>query len=99
MNVINVGGNILSDYTGSGTSGMAGTGVFNQTGGSVGSLDPSGNGANNCVGLMVGGNWSGTPYSYGTAAAGPVFNASSSGTYTLGNANGTVRRSWSAAAR
>ena len=37
---------------------------------------------------MVGGNWC-HPGSYGTAAAGPVFNASSVGTYTLGSTNGT----------
>ena len=68
----------------------AGTGVFTQVGGSVGSFGSSG--SNNAVGLMVGGNWSGgrsrTPLS-----------CSAVGTYTLGNANGTGRHCSSAASR
>ena len=86
VNVINVGGNLLG-YNGNGAvSLMAGTGVFNQTGGSVGSIGTLG-GASNTVGVMVGGNWTSSPGNYNTAN-GPAFYASSVGSYTLGAASG-----------
>ena len=56
----------------------AGTGVFTQTGGVVGSTG--------AVGLSVGGNWTGgngQSYTLGQ------YSSTSSGVYTLGNANGT----------
>ena len=75
VNAIFVGANQLAS-----PSFQAGTGVFNQTGGSIGSLSPSGSGA---VGLAVGGNFTGSTY-----PAGSPFTSSSSGNYTLGTANG-----------
>ena len=81
----------------------AGTGVFTQTGGSVGSLGSGG--VNNAVGLSVGGNWtSGITTVTVTAslashhAAFPYI-SSAVGTFTLGNTNGTARRSSSAASK
>ena len=70
----------------------AGTGVFVQTGGSVGITGVTGTKA---VGLAVGGNWMGTDAHNPTS-----FNTSAVGTYTLGNADGWARgRSWSAASK
>ena len=88
VNAIFVGGNesAYDAYNGAVTL-MAGTGVFTQTGGSVGSIGTPG-GANNTVGVMVGGNWSSYPGN-SNLPGGPVFNASSVGTYTLGDPSGT----------
>ena len=63
----------------------AGTGVFNQTTGSVGSFG-SNLYTNNAVGLAVGGEF--TPGTVKSSTATPYV-ASASGTYTLGNADGT----------
>ena len=75
VNAIYVGANIL------GNPFQAGTGVFNQTGGSIGSLAATGSGA---IGLAVGGNFTGGHY----PPTNPL-TTSSSGIYTLGNADGT----------
>ena len=63
----------------------AGTGVFNQTGGSVGSLGVGG--SNNAVGLTVGGDWIYNPTSVPRTLGGT--NYTSVGTYTLGSTSGT----------
>ena len=75
------GNNGLAPQTGSGVV-DAGTGVFTQTGGSVGSFGIGG--SNNAVGLTVGGNWTN-----GNSYSRTPLSCSALGTYTLGNADGT----------
>ena len=74
VNVINVGGNNAGVLN-------AGTGVFTQTGGSVGIWTSQ---KTQPIGLMVGGNWTTT-----TVLSATPITYSSFGTYTLGNAGGT----------
>ena len=78
VNAIFVGGNLTSQQSSSAQkSAFAGTGVFTQTGGSVGAY---GGLTTQVVGLSVGGNWFTAKVSTATYT--------SVGTYTLGNANG-----------
>ena len=90
-----VGADVLyvgaSDFTIHNSTMNAGTGVFNQTGGSVGSLGALGlvSTTSKAVGLMVGGNW-GHRVGHRTA---PPRESTLSATRTA-----PARRSWSAAA-
>ena len=83
VNVIYVGGNTDSQIPYNKALMNAGTGVFTQTGGAVGSLGTLGlsSSANNAIGLMVGGNWNGSNINVWDATT-----YSSLGTYTLGTA-------------
>ena len=72
VNVIYVGGNVNSQ--------AAGTGVFNQTGGTIGSFIDPGH-TNNAIGLEVGGMWNGP-------TRGLPLTTSNLGTYTLGSTTG-----------
>ena len=87
VNVIYLAGNTNSQNPYNKAWMNAGTGVFTQTGGSVGSLGTLGlsSPSNNAIGLMVGGNWNGSQTN--TSASATTY--SSLGTYTLGNLNGT----------
>ena len=87
VNAIYLGGSTASQMS-SAAGRNCGTGVFTQTGGSIGSFVTPGV-SNNAVGLSVGGNW----VSYGLANT-PT-SSTSLGTYTLGAATGVgavVRR-------
>ena len=79
-NVIEVGANIVCQPLTSGKALMnAGTGVFTQTGGTIGSFGAL---ENKAIGLMIGGDWSNNLSKTAT-------NYSSLGTYTLGATTGT----------
>ena len=78
----------------SGGGSLGGTGVFNQTGGSIGILG-SGPVPNKPVALMIGGNWAGNP---GQGIGSTHKTVTDSGNYTLSDPNNTGRSS-SAAAR
>ena len=86
-NCVYVGGNA---HTQSG-----GTGVFNQTGGAVGAFGTPGSGSNLAIGLLVGGNWTNN----GIGLPNSPVTQPCVGTYSLGNTNGSARRSSSAAPR
>ena len=80
-NAIFVGANVGAILY-SGVSLNAGTGVFTQTGGVVGGLGTAGH-ANTAVALFVGGNW------VANNTSNDPITTTSSGIYTLGNADGT----------